>query len=214
VDVARVGRGRVVVQRRYEPRWYEQAARLPALADDEVVRGQRRVHRQHLDGAPVLPCCGPHHLIQLSPVQVQLAVIVVEAFPLRPVAQAQHDDGGRGFQVEQHRQRVDAHAPVIVHPPGHYRVGEAHDRPEHHEPVVQPEAVLDISGNHDAVPYVVVVQHGHVRLAVVLVRADGPARLLLRRRRSETGVEDPPTGQQQFLGDVTQRHGSRSIAKR
>jgi len=138
-------------------------------------------------------------------------VIIVAAIPLRPVAQAQHDDGGRGFQVEQHRQRVDVNVPIVVHAPGHYRVGKAHDRPEHHEPVVQPEAVLAVSGNHDAVPDVVVIQHGHVRLAVVFVRADRPVRLLLRRRRSETGAKDPWTRLQQLPRDVSQRHDSRSI---
>lgn len=181
LDVARVGRDRVVVHGRYEPRRYERAGRVPSLADDEVVRGQRRVHRQYLDGAPVPAGRGPHHLVELLPVQLRLPAVVVPAVPLRRVAHAQHDDGRRGFQVEQHRQRVDGHVPVILHAPGHYRVGEAHDRPEHHEPVVQPEAVLAVTGNHDAVPDVVVVQHGHVRFAVVLVRADGPAGLLLRR---------------------------------
>lgn len=214
VDVARVGRDRVVVHRRYEPRWYERTGRIPALADDEVVRGQCRVHRQHFDGAPVLPCRGQHHSVQLTPVQLQLAVIIVAETPLRPVSQAQYDDGGRGFQVEQHGQRVDVYVPIVVHAPGHYRVGKAHDRPEHREPVVQPEAVLAVSGNHYAFPDIVVIQHGHVRFAVVFVRADGPARLMLRRRRSNTRAEDPWTRHQQLPGDVSQRHVSRSIAKR
>lgn len=202
VYVARVGRDCVVVHGRYEPRRYERTGRMPAFADDEVVRGQRRIHRQHLNGAPVLPGRGPHHRIQLAPVQLLLPVVATAPRPA--ITQAQHDDGGRRFQMEQHRQRVDAYVPVVVHAPRHYRVGEAHHRPEHHEPVVQPETVLAVTGYHNAVPDVVVVQHGHVRLAVVLVRADVPAGLQLLWRMSETGTGDARKRQQP--GDVSQRH--------
>lgn len=161
LHVPRVGRDHVVVRDRYEPRRYERAGHVPALAHDEIVRGQRRVDGQHLYVAPVLARGRQHHLVHLAAVRV--------------VAHAQHHYGRHGLQVEQHRQRVLGHVTVVVYVPRHDRVGEAHHRTQHHEVVVQPEPELAVPRYHDAVPDVVVVQHGHVRLAVVVVRAHPPA---------------------------------------
>lgn len=92
--------------------------------------------------------------------------------------------------MEQQRQRILADVFVVVYIPGHYGVRETYDGPQHHEVVVQPEAQLAVARYHDTVFDVVVVQHGHVRFAVVIVRADEPTGR--RRGRPVNGAQRRP----------------------
>lgn len=90
--------------------------------------------------------------------------------------------------------------PVVVDVPGHYRIRETYDRSQHHEVVVEPKAELTVAGYHDAVSDVVVVQHGHVGLPVVFVRADEPARFAKARWCArQNGAAHRPN-------DISQRH--------
>jgi len=105
--------------------------------------------------------------------------------------------------MKQQRQRVLGNPVVVFYAPRHQRVRETNDGPEDHEVVVQTKTELTVTRYHNSVPDVGVIQHGHVRFPLVIVRADRPTRCTPNDARRLPSAED---GAAHRPDEISQRH--------